>query len=237
MTANFINMFTVILGSIIGMLIKKGIPERISSAVMTGIGICTVYIGYTGAMCGENILITIASMILGSILGTLIDIDKRIEAVGTKLEEKFSKDSEKGIITKGFVTASLLFCVGSMTITGALQAGISGNDELIITKSMLDLMSSMMLSSSLGVGVLLSSVFVLVFQGALTLTAEFIAPFLNVGAINELNCAGSLITLMLGFNLMGISKIKVANYLPAIIIAPVIYNLIPWVEKIIEYVF
>lgn len=237
MTANFINMFTVILGSIIGMLIKKGIPERISSAVMTGIGICTVYIGYTGAMCGENVLITIASMILGSIIGTLIDIDKKISTIGEKLEQRFSKNSEKGLIAKGFVTASLLFCVGSMTITGALQAGISGKTDLIITKSMLDLMSSMMLSSSLGFGVLLSSVFVLVFQGALTLTAEFIAPFLTTGAINELNCAGSLITLMLGFNLMGISKIKVANYLPAIIIAPIIYNLIPYFNKILQYIF
>ncbi len=237
MTANFINMFTVILGSIIGMLIKKGIPERISSAVMTGIGICTVYIGYTGAMCGENVLITIASMILGSIIGTLIDIDRKINTIGEKLEQRFSKNSEEGLIAKGFVTASLLFCVGSMTITGALQAGISGKTDLIITKSMLDLMSSMMLSSSLGFGVLLSSVFVLVFQGALTLTAEFIAPFLTTGAINELNCAGSLITLMLGFNLMGISKIKVANYLPAIIIAPIIYNLIPYFNKILQYIF
>lgn len=237
MTANFINTFTVILGSIIGMLIKREIPKRISSAVMTGIGICTVYIGYTGSMCGENVLITIAAMILGSIVGTLIDIDGKINLIGTKLEERFSHSGEKGLIAKGFVTASLLFCVGSMTITGALQAGISGNTDLIITKSMLDLMSSMMLSSSLGMGVLLSSVFVLVFQGALTLAAEFIAPFLNAGAINELNCAGSLITLMLGLNLMGISKIKVADYLPAIIFAPVIYNLIPLFGRIIECMF
>ena len=219
MTANFINTFTVILGSIIGMLIKRGIPKRISSAVMTGIGICTVYIGYTGSMCGENVLITIAAMILGSIVGTLIDIDGKINLIGTKLEERFSHSGEKGLIAKGFVTASLLFCVGSMTITGALQAGISGNTDLIITKSMLDLMSSMMLSSSLGVGVLLSSVFVLVFQGGLVLTASLIEPLLTTHMIAEMNCVGSLLIIAIGLNLMGIAKIKVADYLPAILVA------------------
>jgi len=232
MIANFINMFTVILGSIIGMAFKKAIPERISKAVMTGIGICTVYIGYTGSMCGENILVVIAAMILGSIIGTVIDIDDKIKKLGQGFENRINTGSEKGLVAKGFVTASLLFCVGSMTITGSLQAGISGDTRLIITKSMLDFMSSMMLASTLGIGVLLSSVFVLVFQGSITLFAQFISPFLTIGAINEMNCTGSIITLLLGFNLINISDFKVANYLPAIIIAPALYNLIPFISKI-----
>lgn len=232
MTANFINMITVIIGSLIGLLLKKGIPQRISLAAMTGIGVCTVYIGYTGAMSGENVLIVIAAMIIGSVIGTLLDIDGKINSLGEKLEAKFKWKDNKGNLAKGFVTASLLFCVGSMTITGALQAGINGKSDLLITKSLLDLMSSMMLSSSLGFGVLLASVFVLVFQGALTLLAEFIAPFLSFGAINEMTCAGSLITLMLGLNLMNISKIKIADYLPAIIVAPIIYNIVPYILKI-----
>ena len=226
MWANFLNMTTVIVGSLIGLLLKKGIPQRISSAVMTGLGLCTVYIGFSGSLCGDNVLIVIASMILGVISGTLLGIDGRLNNLGDYFEAKLKTKGEKGSLARGFVSACLVFCVGSMTITGALSAGISGDTKLLITKSMLDLMSSMMLASSLGVGVLLSAVFVIVFQGSITLFAQFIAPFLNAGAVNEMTCVGSLITLMLGFNLMGISKFKVADYLPAIIIAPIIYNLI-----------
>lgn len=226
MWANFLNMTTVIVGSLIGLLLKKGIPERISSAVMTGLGLCTVYIGFSGSLCGDNVLIVIASMILGVISGTLLGIDGRLNNLGGFFEAKLKTKGEKGSIARGFVSACLVFCVGSMTITGALSAGISGDTKLLVTKSMLDLMSSMMLASSLGLGVLLSAVFVIIFQGSITLFAQFIAPFLNAGAVNEMTCVGSLITLMLGFNLMGISKFKVADYLPAIIIAPIIYNLI-----------
>lgn len=225
MIANVINMLTVMVGSLIGMILKKGIPKKVSSAVMTALGVCTAYIGITGAMCDANLLIIIASMIIGTVIGTAIEIDNKINSFGIMIEEKFKSKGEKGIIAKGFVTASLLFCVGSMTITGALQAGITGDTKLIITKSMLDLMSSMMLASSFGIGVFLASFFVLIFQGTLTIFAEFISPFLSSGAINAMTATGSLITLMIGFNLMSISKIKVADYLPAIVIAPVIYNI------------
>ena len=226
MWANFLNMTTVIVGSLIGLLLKKGIPDRISSAVMTGLGLCTVYIGFSGSLCGENVLIVIAAMILGVICGTLLGIDEKLNNLGDFFETKLKTKDEKGSLARGFVSASLVFCVGSMTITGALSAGISGDTKLLVTKSMLDLMSSMMLASSLGIGVLLSSVFVIVFQGLITLFAQVIAPFLTAGAINEMTCVGSLITLMLGFNLMGMAKFKVADYLPAIIFAPLIYNLI-----------
>ncbi len=226
MIANVINMLTVMLGSIIGIFLKKGIPGKLTEAVMTGIGVCTVYIGFTGTLCDTNVLIIIASMIIGAIIGTAADIDGKINRFGVVIEEKFNTGSEKGMVAKGFVTACLLFCVGSMTITGALQAGITGDTKLILTKSMLDFMSSMMLASSLGIGVFLASFFVMVFQGGITLMAELISPFLETGAINAMTAAGSLITIMLGLNLMKVSKIKVADYLPAIIIAPVIYNII-----------
>lgn len=228
MIANIINMLTVIAGSLVGLILKKGIPEKVSDAVMTAIGICTVYIGYTGSLCNTNVLIIISSMIIGAIIGTSADLDRKINVIGEKIEIKFGDTDKKGVVARGFITASMLFCVGSMTITGALQAGISGDNKLIITKSILDLMSSMMLASSLGFGVLLSSIFVLLFQGSITLLAEFISPFLTIEAIDAMTSVGSLITLMLGLNLMSISKIKVANYLPAIFIAPVIVNLCNW---------
>jgi len=124
-----------------------------------------------------------------------------------------------------------LFCVGSMTVTGSIQAGITGDNTLLITKATLDLVSSMMLASSLGVGVLLASVTVFVIQGGLVLMADFVAPFMSTGAINEMTCAGSILIMMIGTNLMGITKIKVADFLPAIVYAPVIYNIVEAVKS------
>lgn len=223
MTGVLVNTGTVLLGSLVGLLLKRGIPERVTNAVMIGIGLCSVYIGIDGALEGQNTLIVIASMVLGAIVGTLLDIDGAINRLGKWVERKFkSKNGERVSVAEGFVTASLLFCVGALTINGALNAGISGDNTLLYTKSTLDLFSSMMLSASLGVGVLVSSVFVLVFQGALVLLAGLIAPALTEAAIAEMICAGSLIIIAIGTNLMGITKIKVADYLPAIVFAPII---------------
>ena len=127
---------------------------------------------------------------------------------------------------EGLVSSTLLFCVGSMTVTGSIQAGLTGDNSVLITKATLDLVSSMMLASSLGVGVLLSAISVLVIQGGLVLLAGVIAPFMSAGAINEMTCAGSVLIIMIGTNLMGITKIKVADYLPAILLAPIFYNIV-----------
>ncbi|MBQ7795326.1 MAG: DUF554 domain-containing protein, partial [Lachnospiraceae bacterium] len=215
------NTLTVIIGSTIGLVFKKGIPDQVSSAVMTGLGLCSIYIGIDGALSGENVLITIASMVIGSIIGTLIDIDQAINNLGIWVEKKFSKNKNGQVsIAEGFVTASLLFCVGAMTINGSLNAGISGDNSLLYTKAMLDLFSSSMLAASLGIGVLFAAAFVLGFQGLLVLCAGFLAPILTDSAIAEMTCAGSLIIIALGTNIIGVTKIKIANYLPAIAIAP-----------------
>ena len=227
MTGVFANTLTVIIGSLIGLIFKKGIPEKVSSAVMTGLGLCTVYIGIDGALSGENVLITIAAMVIGSIIGTIIDIDLAINNLGTWVENHFPKEKDGQVsITEGFVTASLLFCVGAMTINGSLNAGISGDNSLLYTKSLLDLFSSSMLAASLGIGVLFAAGFVLGFQGLLVLCAGFLAPVLTASAIAEMTCVGSLIIIALGTNIIGITKIKIANYLPAIALAPIICRLI-----------
>lgn len=220
-----VNVITVIVGSCIGLLFKKGIPERVSKAAMIGLGACTLYIGISGSLCGENVLILIAAVVLGGICGTLLNIDGAINALAQKVEKKFKKDNKQTSIAEGLVSATLLFCVGSMTVTGSIQAGLTGDNSVLITKATLDLVSSMMLASSLGVGVLLSSASVLVIQGGLVLLAGIISPFMSTGAINEMTCAGSLLIIMIGTNLMGITKIKVADYLPAILFAPIIYNI------------
>ena len=221
-----VNVITVIIGSCIGLLFKKGIPERVSNAAMVGLGACTLYIGISGSLCGENVLILIASVVLGAISGTLLNIDDAINTMAANVEARFKKEGQKTSLAEGIVTATLLFCVGSMTVTGSIQAGLTGDNSILITKATLDLVSSMMLASSLGVGVLLSAGTVLLIQGGLVLLAGVIAPFMNAGAINEMTCAGSLLIVMIGTNLMGITKIKVADYLPAIVFAPIIYNIV-----------
>lgn len=223
MTGVLVNTGTILIGSAVGLLFKKGIPERVTTAVMIGLGLCTLYIGIDGALADENVLIVIASMVLGAIVGTLLDIDGAINRLGKWIEGKFQKkEGGRVSVAEGFVTASLLFCVGAMTINGSLNAGISGDNSLLFTKAMLDLFSSAMLTASLGFGVMVSAVFVLVFQGALVLLAGVLAPVLTPFAIAEMTSAGSLIIIAIATNLMGITKIKVADYLPAIVFAPVI---------------
>lgn len=218
-----LNTVTVIIGSAIGVLFKKGISKRLSDSVMIAIGACTLYIGISGSLSGKNVLITIVSMVLGAVVGTLIDLDKQINKIGDFFKNKFSKTGST--FTEGFVTGSLLFCVGAMTITGSLTAGITGDNSTIFAKSLLDLISSMMLASALGLGVMAASIFVFVFQGGLVLLAQYIGPYLSQGVINEITCIGSVIIILLGLNIIGVGKFKVANFLPAILFAPFVYYL------------
>jgi len=227
-----VNVLTVIMGSGVGLLLKKGIPEKVSSAVMIGLGACTAYIGISGSLCGENVLILIASVVLGAIVGTLLNIDGALGRLAEMAETKFRKKGSDVSIAEGIVTATLLFCVGSMTVTGSIQAGLTGDNSVLITKAMLDLVSSMMLASSLGIGVLLSAGAVFIIQGSLVLMAGLLSPLMSAGAINEMTCAGSILIVMIGTNLMGITKIKVADFLPAILFAPIIYNIIQLFQKL-----
>lgn len=223
----FVNTGTVIIGSLLGLLLKKGIPEKLTKAIMTTIGLCTIAIGVTGIIKGENQLVMILSFVVGAAVGTLIDIDKRLNSLGDRLS-KGKKESSS--FSEGFVTASLLFCVGAMTIVGSMNAGISGDNKMLYTKSVLDLISSSVLAASLGVGVLVSSGFVLLFQGALVALSMALCSFLSDACIAELVCAGSVMIVALGFNLIGVTKIKVANLLPGLLFVPLfvyLFGLIP----------
>lgn len=217
-----VNTVTVLLGSTVGLIFKKGISKKFTDSVMIGIGLCTVCIGISGMLKGKNILVAIISMVFGAIIGTWIDIDKRINQVGDFLSAKLKKSDDKVSVAEGFVTASLLFCIGAMTIIGSLESGLKGDNTTLFIKSVLDLFSSMMLSASLGIGVIFAAAFVLVFQGGLVLASGLLAPILNDAAIAEITCVGSLMILALGLNLIGITKIKVANFFPALVFAPLI---------------
>lgn len=220
-----VNAVAVIIGSAIGLVFKKGIPERLSDAIMKGLGLCVVYIGISGSLKGSQTIIVILSMILGAVVGTLLDIDAFITRLGDNLEKKFSGSGEKVSISQGFVSASLLFCVGAMTIVGSLTAGLTGDNEMLYTKSVLDFISAIMLTVSLGIGVMFSSAFVLVFQGAIALLAGVLSPIFSEAAINETICAGSLLIVGIGLNMIGITKLKVANYMPALLFAPLLVRL------------
>ena len=223
----FVNVATVLLGSTVGLLFRKGIPERISKAMMLAIGLCTLYIGIDGALEGSNTIVLILSMVVGTLIGTLIDIDDKINRIGQFIERKLKKEGEKTSIAEGFMTASLLFCVGAMTIVGSLNAGLTGDNTLIFTKSILDLISSCLLASTLGIGVMLAAIFVLIIQGGLVLLAGLLQGVLTDQAlIAEITCAGSVMIIGLGLNILGITKLKVANFLPALLLVPLFYRLI-----------
>ena len=209
-----VNTLAAVVGGLLGTLLKKGIPERLADLVQKGLALCVLYIGIKGSLVGTNTLVTILSLVLGAILGELLNIDGAIERLGAWAQGKLSKGGGSRL-GEGFVTASLLFCVGSMSVVGSLQSGLTGNHETIFTKSMLDFVSAIILASSLGLGVCLSGAFVLVYQGAIVLLARWAAPVLSDYVVAEMSCAGSLLIVALGLNMLGIAKLKVANLLPA----------------------
>ena len=203
-----------------------GIPERVANAVMIGLGACVLYIGISGTLACDNVLILIAAVVLGTIVGTLLNIDGAINKLAALVEKKFNKGEKKVSVAEGLISATLLFCVGSMTVTGSIQAGLTGDNSVLYTKAVLDLISSIILASSLGIGVLFAAVSVFVIQGSLVLLAGLIEPLMSAGMINEMTAAGSLLIIMMGTNMMGITKIKVADFLPVIIFSPIIYALV-----------
>ena len=219
----FVNTAAVILGGSIGLILNSRFPKHISSSLMKALGLCTLLIGVTGILKGQNQLITIISMAIGTIIGEIFDLDKRLNKLGDSLQQKYKKGSEKNSIAEGFVNASLLFCVGAMTIVGSLQSGLTGDNQMIYTKSLLDFTSSIIFASTLGIGVLFSAAFVFLYQGTIVVLAHYVAPFLNETVVSEMTCVGSLIIIGLALNMHGITKLKVMNYVPAIFLPILLY--------------
>lgn len=224
MLGTIINFLSIILGGFVGLLLKGKLSEKISTTIVNGLALCVIYIGINGVLKSTNTLLIVISIALGALIGEVIDIDKRINKLGLNLEKKF-KNSSHGSISEGFVTSTLLFCVGAMAIVGSLDSGLQGNHTIIYTKSILDGISSIIFASSLGIGVLLSSISVLLYQGMIVLGSSALTDLLTPEVIAEISAVGSLLILGLGLNMLGIVKIKVANLLPAMLI-PIIYFVI-----------
>lgn len=232
MLGTIVNTVAVLLGGAIGLLCKKAIPKRLSDTVFKGLGLCTMFIGITGVFQdGVNTLIVIMSMVLGAVIGEALDLDKRINNLGQSLENKFSKDTENTTIAQGFVSASLLFCVGAMTIVGSLQSGLVNDHTTLYIKSMLDFVAAIVFASSLGVGVMFSAAFVFVYQGLMAFSSYLIGTWVSGGAqllaqtseltpfmitVNTMNCVGYVIIIGLSLNMLSVTKLKVMNYVPAI---------------------
>lgn len=228
-----VNAAGVLIGGSIGLLLKKGIPEKWSELIFKGIALCVIYIGVAGSLEGENTVVLILSMALGALAGQAPDLDGKINRLGDWIERKFKKEGDTTSVAEGFVTSSLLFCVGALTIVGSLQAGLVGDYRMLFTKSGLDTISAIIFASTLGYGVLFSSAFILVFQGGIVLLAQLVAPFMGDAVIAEMTCAGSLLILGMGLNMLELTKLKVMNYLPAIFLPIAFVPLYDWIVALL----
>lgn len=228
LTGTLVNTATVLVGSLVGLCLGKALPEKIGKGMMLSLGLCTLYIGVTGCLGGKNPLVIILSLVVGTALGEWADLDRLVNKLGKKLEEKLGKGQE-GSIAQGFVTASLVFCVGAMTIVGSLNSGLTGDHTMLYTKACLDLISSLIFASTLGVGVVFSAGFVLVLQGSIALLARLIAPFLGAAVVGEMTAVGSLLIIGLALNLLGVTKLKIMNFVPAIFLPLLLCPAYDWV--------
>ena len=223
----FINFILVILGALVGLIFKKGIPQKIKNAVVTGMGLCVLLIGIDGMLNNDtNILIIIISVALGVIIGELLDIDGFINKLSLKLEKIINRKNGTTKIAEGFVSATLLFCIGAMTIVGSIESGINGNNTTLYSKSVIDCISAIPLASTFGLGVLLSCLPVLIIEGGLTLLAVVVSPILTQEIILHMSVTGSILITALSLNMLGVTKIKVMNFVPAIFLPIIICNII-----------
>jgi uncharacterized membrane protein YqgA involved in biofilm formation len=225
-----VNALAIIGGSLVGLFFRGGIPEKYNETIIKANGLSVLLIGVMGAIKTQNVLLVIFSMVIGSILGEFLRIEDNLDRLGAYIGNKMG-DKEGGI-AKGFVTASLLFCVGSMAIVGSLQSGLSNNHQTLFAKSVLDGITSVVFASTLGVGVIFSAIAVFIYQGIITLAASSMKVFLTESVIGEMSSVGVLLIMALGFNMLEFKRIKVGNMLPAMFI-PLIY----YIGKLIYFKF
>lgn len=222
MFAVIVNTVAIIVGAAIGLTLRKGIPTHISDTIMQALGLCTIVIGVQGAVVEPNILIMIISCVVGVFIGEVMDWDGHINRFTEHLTAKYAGEGEASKIANAFVTSCLIMNVGAMVIVGSLDAGLRGNFDMLYTKSTLDFVAGIMMAAAMGVGVMGSAVFTLIFQGAIVLLAQYIAPFMSDALITEMSCTGCLLIIAIGLNMVKITNIKVLNYLPALIVVPIV---------------
>jgi uncharacterized membrane protein YqgA involved in biofilm formation len=225
MLGPIVNAATIIVCALIGCFLVRGIPERFEEITKKAIGLSIVYVGIKGALDNQHVLLLIMSMVLGAILGELVNIDKWMNRLGLWAERRMGMSG--GGFSKGFVSASILFCTGSMAIVGSMQSGLLGNHETLFAKSILDGSISIVFGASMGIGVIFSAIPVLIYQGGICLASIAIKDLLTPDIIREMSAVGSLLVAAIGFNFLSIKEIKVANLIPAIFIPWAYFALAP----------
>ena len=226
MIGNLINFFAILLGTAVGLLLRKGIPDRLRDTIVQGQGLCVILVGLfstfgsneaTGGLVQADLTCVIVCMVIGSLIGAWIDIEKRLGDLGSLIEKRFVPNAGEGSIAKGFVTASLVFCVGAMAIVGPMNSGLRGDHSTLISKSVLDGVFAIFFTSSLGVGVGLSAFAVLIYQGVFALLAAWIEPMLTPDMLTQMSAVGGLLIMGIGLNMVYDKHyIPVGNMLPAI---------------------
>ena len=223
LTGVWLNAGGVLLAGVLGSFIRRGMPEKLKAALMTGLGLCVLYIGISGISADTDTVVLVLSVSLGMALGTALDLDGKLSRLGELIQQKLPlRDSQAA---DGFVSSTLFVCVGAMSIVGALNEGLTGNNEVLLVKSTLDFVTCLVLASSLGIGVAFAAVPTLIYQGAITLCAGFLAPYISDDLLNMICMVGYAIVICIGLNLLMNAKIKTANLLPAMIV-PVLNNLL-----------
>ncbi|MDU2065286.1 MAG: DUF554 domain-containing protein [Sporomusaceae bacterium] len=226
MKGTIVNAVAVLGGTCLGAGLKRGFPEKYRQSIMQALALCVLLIGMMMAVKTENILIVILSLIIGAIIGEFLAISAHLEALGQWINQKCGgKDAKIG---QAFVTASLVFCVGAMAVVGSLQEGLTGDPTTLYAKSMLDGIASVIFSATLGIGVGLSSLTILLYQGTITAIAGFLSPFLSEAVIHEMTAVGGILIMAIGLIMLEIKEIPVANWLPAIPAALVLTLLWPF---------
>lgn len=233
-TGTIINTISIIAAGLLGLVFRKGIPANISRTMQDGLGLLIVAIGMQYAFKADNLALVGVCLALGAIVGEWQRWESRLENVGVKLERAVGGNDKGGgenLFVKGFVSATLLFCVGAMAIVGSLQDGLTHNYEILLVKSMLDGIFSMLFAASMGVGVLFSALPLFIYQGSISLTAGYIKPLLTDPMLNNINALGGVLIMGIGFNAMGVTRIKIANLLPGLFLVPIAMAIIshwPW---------
>jgi uncharacterized protein len=226
MTGTIINVATILIGGTLGLLFGSRIPEKLKSTIIAGMGLFTLAMGLQMFLKSGNQLIVLGALILGALLGEWLGLEDRLQSLGQVLEKRFSKDAETGSgsnFIRGFMVSSLLFCIGPMAILGSIQDGLTGDYNLLAVKSTLDGFSSIAFASTLGMGVLFSAVMVLLYQGGISLLAGGLSTFITEPMMNEMIASGGVLLAGLAIsNLLEIKKIRVGNFLPALLFAPLL---------------
>ncbi len=228
MIATLVNTLTVIAGGFLGLLLKGRIAEKYRDSVTVGVGLITLVLGVSMALSGGTILLILPALVLGGLAGTALRVEDGILKSGDALKKLMSPGEEDGLFARGFLDATILFCVGPMTIVGSIEAGLQGNYDIIFTKSVMDGFMAIVLAASYGAGVIASALSVLVIQGGLTLGSEALAPLVTDSILAEIGALGGYLILMIALNLLNLKRVKTANFLPSLLLVV----LFAWVRNL-----